>query len=370
MIKWNYISVENSSSGYEDVLYLLKSYSKGRYENSTEDEKELLINEVFKIYRDKNIFPITYYNEDGIIEEIQKCINKEVSFDGDTLDLKFNQGQSLCRFLFPNLQDVVVRGLENNSPYYKFNDDHKLYRAIKYCLDHKTVEFPAVPTAIKDGLEMLGGGVATNFKTMNAKALFEKYCPENGFIYDYSCGYGGRMLGALTSKNNYKYFGVEPNEETYNGLIKLGHYIEKTTGRKNSFKIYKQGSEEFEIDKDNFVDFSFSSPPYFNLEKYSNDGTQCYNKFPTLEKWFSGYVSATIQSIYNLLKEGRYYAVNIADFNLGKETIHFVDRWIELSENHGFKFEKEILMKLQIRRGSGNGENVRNKKEGIYVFKK
>ena len=40
---------------------------------------------------------------------------------------------------------------------------------------------------------------------MKAKALYEKYCPENGIIYDFACGFGGRMLGALSSKKNFKY---------------------------------------------------------------------------------------------------------------------------------------------------------------------
>lgn len=76
MIKWNYNSNTNNSSGYEDVLDILKSYSKEKYTNSNSDEKETIIKNVFEIYRDKNIFPITYYNENGIIEEIQKCIDK------------------------------------------------------------------------------------------------------------------------------------------------------------------------------------------------------------------------------------------------------------------------------------------------------
>ena len=32
-----------------------------------------------------------------------------------------------------------------------------------------------------------------------AKIIFEHYCPKNGTIYDYSAGYGGRILGALCS---------------------------------------------------------------------------------------------------------------------------------------------------------------------------
>lgn len=372
MIQWNYYSEVEKSNGYEDVLDKLKTYTKERYMLLDDDGKENMINEVFDIYRNKNIFPITYYNEQGILKEIEKCIDKNIDWneDNDVLDFKYNQGQSLCRFLFPNMQDVVIKNVKNNSPYYKFHDDNKLKRAIKFCLEHKSVKSPVVPSAIKDGLEMIGGNVATNFKPMNAKALYERYVPKNGIIYDFACGYGGRMLGALTSKNNYSYFGVEPNSGTFDNLNKLGNYIEQVTKRKNSFKIYKKGSEDFRLSKGEYFDFAFSSPPYFNLEVYSNENTQSYIKFPTLDKWLEGYVRKTIKNIFFMLKKDRYYAVNIADFKIGNKNVEFVDEWIRISEEEGFTFVNTIHMKLQNRRGQGNGENKRGKKEGIFVFKK
>ena len=369
MINWNYQSELSASSGYEDVLDKLKSYTKEEYIKSTPQRQEEIIQEVFNIYRAKNIFPITYYNDEGVKTEIQSCVDKKIEWDGDVLNIKFNQGASLCRFMFPNLYEVECKGVKNNSPYHKFYDDHKLYRAIKFCLDHKSIAHPVVPTAIKDGLEMLGGNVATNFSPMKAKALYEKYCPANGIIYDYSCGFGGRMLGALTSENNYKYVGVEPCVETFNNLNRLGKYIEQTTHRENIFKIFCKGSEDFKL-KENAIDFAFSSPPYFNLEKYSSEDTQCYNKFPKLDKWFDGYVQPTIENIYHMLKPNRYYAVNIADFKLGNKNIEFVNRWIDISLNTGFTFVKEIPMKLQTRRGQGHNDNTFKKQEGIYLFKK
>ena len=218
---------------------------------------------------------------------------------------------------------------------------------------------------------MIGGNVATNFKAMNAKALYEKYCPRNGVIYDFACGFGGRMVGALSSKNNYEYVGVEPCRETFNNLNVLGNHIHRTFGSSNKFDIYCVGSEDFGVDDEPFADFAFSSPPYFSLERYSNEDTQCYIKYPTLEEWFDGYVKPTIQNIYNIVKSGCYYAVNIADFKIGKNDVEYVDRWIDISEEIGFEFTEQIHMKLQTRRGNGHDDtNLRTKKEGIFVFKK
>jgi hypothetical protein len=251
--------------------------------------------------------------------------------------------------------------------YDRFHDDYKLKKAISLCLRYENPK----PIGILRCLRLIGGGVATNFHAMKSKAIYEKYCPKNGIIYDYSCGFGGRMLGALSSKNNYRYFGVEPSSETFKWLNELGKYIELATNRDNIFKIYCKGSEEY-LAKENCCDFAFSSPPYFNLEKYSEEESQCYIKYPEINQWFEGYVEPTIKNIYDMLKPNSFYAVNISDFNLGNKRIEFTKKWIDISEKFGFKKSEEILMKIQTRRGSGHkkeGEDIQ-KFEKIFIFKK
>lgn len=363
--KWNYESKTKVSNGYEDVVdYLKNNYTREIYKASTEERQAEMIEEVFNIYRGRNIYPIQYFNKDGVKAEIKKCIDKDVKFDGKTLALKFNQGGAVCRFLFPNLHEVECKGATNNSMIARFNDDHKLKRAIKLSLSIKN---SVTPSEIRTAMELIGGNVATNFKPMNAKALYEYYTPKNGVIYDFAGGFGGRMLGALSSKNNYKYIAVEPNTETYNNLLNLGKHIEEVTGRTKSFNVFKLGSEEFKLKKKNFVDFAFSSPPYFNLEKYSDEDTQCYNKYDEVDTWLEGYVRPTIKNIYDLLKQEGKYAVNIADFKVGNKDIAFVDEWIRISEEEGFELINTISMKLTTRKGVGHKGD---KKEGIFVFAK
>ena len=371
MFEWNYKSIEKTSNGYEDVVDILSSYTYEIYKKANDKEKEEIVDKVFSVYRTKNIFPITYYNIEGIDDEIRKCIEKEVEIKDNILAFKFLQGTNLCRFLFPNLFKVEAGSSDNNSMYERFMNDHKLKRAIKLVFDMNKDGY-VNPTQLRSKLELIGGNVATNFHPMKAKALYEKYCPKNGVIYDFACGFGGRMLGALSSKNNYRYFGVEPCVETFKNLNKLGSHIERVTKRKDSYKVICSGSENY-CPKENFVDFAFSSPPYFNLERYSEEETQCYNQYPNLDDWFKGYVEPTINNIYKMLKHGSYYAVNIADFNLGKDRVEYVDKWIELSIKCGFEYVERISMKVSTRRGFGHKDEnneAKEKQEGIFVFKK
>lgn len=209
----------------------------------------------------------------------------------------------------------------------------------------------------------------------------DKYCfsvPSHMLVLRYNgkifitgnCGFGGRMLGALSSTNDYKYVGTDPNTETMYHLHQLGEYIEQVTGREDSYELHCCGSEDF-CGRENSVDFSFSSPPYFDLEVYSDEPTQCYNKFPTLDEWLEGYVRQTIKNIIYMLKPGRCYAVNIADFTVGSGgTVAYVDEWIRLSTEEGASLFDTVYLGVTARAGSKEQAAGELKKENILVFKK
>lgn len=185
-----------------------------------------------------------------------------------------------------------------------------------------------------------------------------------------NCGFGGRMLGALSSKKNFKYVGTDPNTETMYHLHQLGNYIEMVTGREDSFELHCCGSEDFRGPAES-VDFAFSSPPYFDLEIYSDEPTQCYNKFPKLEDWLEGYVRQTIKNIYHMLKKGSCYAVNIADFTVGGGGhVAYVDEWIRLSTEEGMPLFDTVYLGVTARAGSKEQAAGELKKENILIFKK
>lgn len=185
-----------------------------------------------------------------------------------------------------------------------------------------------------------------------------------------NCGFGGRMLGCLSSKKNFKYVGTDPCTETMYNLHKLADYIEMVTDREDSYELHCCGSEVFRGKPDS-IDFAFSSPPYFDLEVYSSEDTQCFNKFPVLEDWLEGYVRETIKNIYYMLKSGCYYAVNIADFTVsGGKTVAYVDEWVRISTEEGMPLFDTVYLGVTARAGSKQQASGELKKENILIFKK
>ena len=280
-------------------------------------------------------------------------------------------GTTLCNYLFPNLFDVPSKHdldkKDAETLFKKFHNDAYLSRAIKFCFSYKNG--CPTPTNVMGGLRLVGRA-PTNFRPMNAKAVYERFCPEGGTVYDFCCGFGGRLLGCLSSKKNFRYVGTDPCVETMYHLHELGDYIEMVTGRDDSYELHCCGSEDFRGPAES-VDFAFSSPPYFDLEVYSTDETQCFNKFPELDQWLEGYVRATIKNIKYMLKRGCVYAVNIADFTVGGgNTVAYVDEWIRISTEEGMPLYDTVYLGVTARAGSAQQAAGELKKENILIFKK
>lgn len=400
--KWNYEAPETvlSATGYEDYLAELEKYTSGMFHAETDEGKERIIQEVSDLYEKIGIYPIRYFSENGVISEIRKCMNFEANFrksddmGKEIVSTGMGIGTTLCSWFMPNLfktpsaQDMTPDKEGGESAWDKFYNRKFLEKVVSFCFVYNTPGEGGYPGKnLMSGIRMIGS-VPTNFRPMNAKAIFERFTPDRVgtpedpiVVYDYCTGFGGRMLGALSSDKNLTYIGTDPNTETMYNLHRLGAAIESETGRTNSYELHCVGSEEF-IGPANSVDFAFSSPPYFSLEQYGIDGgdfnndEQCWQKYPELDEWMEGYVRKTIQNIGHMLKRRGKYAVNIADFNLGSEQVNYVDAWKRISEEEGMPLIDTVYLGVRARSGSkllGNndlGIGGSEKTENIMVFAK
>jgi hypothetical protein len=369
--EWGYTPTTEVCTGYESVMPQLRALSKELWSAADDAGKEAIQQEVFNIYRSINIVPITYFNLDGCRAAVHDLAHKNKSVTNKQLGVGNNEGLPLGRFWFPNMQDAKWNDNATVSMKARFNHDNKLKRAIKLAYVHRNEGADTViPKNIRRALELVNGGTIQNFKPMNARAIWEHICPVfRGNLLDFSSGYGGRMMGAMTSKLRYNYTGLDPNTRTFQGLSALGELLdEQNLGSGYSMNCIP--SEEFDPEP-GFYDAAFSSPPYFNLETYTDEPTQCMNRYTTLDEWFDGYVVETIHMTHKALCQDGMYAVNIADYKNGKQEYKIVDHWIELAEATGFRHVETVDMILNVRPGVGNNKLEKAyKREGIYIFQK
>lgn len=368
---WGFTPQDKISTGYEDKLPRLKQLSKEVWAAADDAGKKAIEKEVFDIYRSKNIVPIYYYTVEGCQDLVYDLASKRKRVVDETIQVGNNEGLPLGRFWFENMQDAYTRDNKEVSLRSRFLNDTKLKRAINLCYKHRDEgELAVVPKNLRRAFDLVDGGSIQNFKPMNARAVWEYICPTLfGNVLDFSSGYGGRMMGAMTSRMRYNYTGIEPNTKTYRGLVAMGELLTEC-GQGNGYSMHCIPSEEFDPEPE-FYNAAFSSPPYFNLETYSDEPTQCMNRCDNVDAWFELYVEPTLKMIHKGLDQDAIYAVNIADYKIGKEQFEIVDRWKTLSEKVGFKFENTVKMMLNVRPGQGNNKKVNGfKYEGIYIFRK
>ena len=360
---WNITEpVADIFTGYEDLYEEFDKHTKESYER----DPDKTIDSVFELYRNRGIVPITYYTHNGLVQAIRDF--KFASYNAvkdQTIGLGNNQGQTINRFLFPNMMTAEPKGRGSNSLRDRFYNDAKLRRAIRICFEFRTGDHLVYPIALRRSLELVTGENIQNFKAQNARAICEHLCPTLwGKIYDYSAGYGGRILGIASSNMRYNYIGIDPNTETVKHLNYLQQLIQEAIGSET--KIIQTVSEEYEPEN---IDLAFSSPPYFNLEKYSDEETQCMVRYKTIDEWFEGYVAPTMANIRRGLNSDGLFATNISDYKTAKEEFQVVDRWIQTASKIGFTFNGMIKMMLNTRPGVGNDKlEGREKYEGIYIF--
>ena len=190
-----------------------------------------------------------------------------------------------------------------------------------------------------------------------ARNIIEKYC-ENNEYYDYSCGWGDRLLASASLGVNY--YGVDPNNQLLDKLIEMSRDF--PGGVSSTIDVRCQGSEEYVPDWENKMSLAFSSPPYFKLEDYKI-GEQSTKKFSELHDWFEGYMRPTIANIWRYLIDGGYFVINIKNY----DEYDLVSPTRQIAEELGFKFVgfEKLTNKVRI-----NQQGIVNNDEDIMVFRK
>lgn len=209
----------------------------------------------------------------------------------------------------------------------------------------------------------LGGhGIASlppQFPMATARNIIKKYNINDNW-YDFSCGWGVRLLCAMSEKVNY--FGTDPNYLLTDQLNLLVSDYKANIGLTTLTDIRTQGSQEFIPEWENTMGLAFSSPPYFDLEDYVV-GAQSYTSQTSYTQWQENYLIPTLLNIYRYLIDDGQLAINIKN----NKAYKLADDTKALAAECGFTLtDIELLTNNQRVTPSGPLNNAEN----IFIFKK
>jgi hypothetical protein len=192
-----------------------------------------------------------------------------------------------------------------------------------------------------------GSGTISAFKPLIARKLYCEFEPTT--VLDFSAGWGGRCLGAMSLDINYIGFDTNKSlKKAYRDMIKLYPH-------KGKVEIHFQDSSKVDYSKYKY-DMVFTSPPYFKktvpTERYENM-PDYKDRDDFNERFFFPVVRNTWK---NLSKDG-IYALNIP-----------IDMYEEITEVLG-----NATQKIPLTIGSRGNKEKRlgaEYKEYIYIWEK
>ena len=318
--------------------------------NTADEEREHLESVVKGWILDKNheVARLTY-SDDYMLYNVNSLMSLSTSDIYSNGEFGVNSvGVSVLQTFFPELEGVdKVKGCCMRD--FCKKSEKSFTRYVR-----KLLKYGKSPNDMRSMFAFVGAGYCSNFRPATAKTIYELYGKENCKVLDTSSGFGGRLLGFFTAKNTSEYVGIDPN--TADSCNRFIEFMQMRFGLNKKAYVNKIGSEDFTIENypqyENYFDISFTSPPYFDTEKYSDSDTQSYKKFNTYDSWVDGFYRNTIYNSCNALKIDGTFAINIFEKvdNIKEYTEEFLN-------DCGFYIIKEDKYLLRVMSGTQKGED-------------
>ena len=292
-----------------------------------------------------------------------KCIPKGSKLPENWFVVQQKRTDDVSKYYSMNSDEVKKLDSKYTTNITDYDDEKFIYLVRVFELGQKI--FPSAIQGFRLGL----GQPAVNFPPLTARYLYEKYTdhieqnePLN--IYDPSSGWGGRILGAMSSLKRIHYIGTDPNTDNFIDELGITRYeyvadffnnkaLETNSfweEEQNTFHIFQEGSEHIGNHPDfqqykGKLDMVFTSPPYFDREQYSTDEEQSYKAYPQYDDWRDNFLKPTLTNAYESLRNDRYLLWNIADIKIGTDKYHPLEQdSIDIVESLGGRYEGKLKM--------------------------
>jgi SAM-dependent methyltransferase len=282
---------------------------KGRvWQNWAPRRQEVFVKEAVRYWRGKG-FPYYSLTDEEIRLELTwlKAYDARRVFVGNEI-ISSNLGLRLANYFHPQMWHV--RCTRYLSPFEAFSNDAKLAGAIRRALKIWPDRFGANGSSLRRILKSFSNTVGvSNFRPTVAAAIIQRYTPLDGRVLDFAAGYGGRLLGALITGR--KYYGVDPCVDQVKGLTKMVSACNMAGDTRRA--VIRRGAAENLLPRlpSASFDLVFSSPPYFDREKYGTEREQSFLRYPTLEEWRDRFLRTVIDESARLLTPKGYLILNV-----------------------------------------------------------
>ena len=320
--------------------------------------------------------PLRDYSESDAIESFEKLCDYSVEIkSGETFtryDYKYSSNGTyidcstvgnVASDFFHQRSRYEADSLVSPSPARTWSSEKFLHSALGalFTMNMKEITTTTLRTCL-----CLRKYTASQFKPAVAKTIFDTYGPES--VLDFCSGWGDRMCGFYASKKPRRYVGIDPNTKLREGYRRQIETYSSLVCEKKDANIITAPAEDVLL-LDNMFDMVFTSPPYFNIEKYCEEETQSYKRYRNIDAWLNNFLFKAIKNAWDALRKGGYMLINISDVYSGHQVQNICDPMNDFIARLGGTYHGYTGMKMSKRpnsKASASGIFV----EPIWVWQK
>jgi len=324
--------------------------------------RERIVDTCFAYWRTRG-FPHYRLSDAAVAREYQQIADCDVSQIFDDDELRGSPlGLRLANSFHPRMWRVPMPGVR--SPFERFQDDEMLRLMIRKALRVFPERFAVNASNLRRILQTYSRTArVSNFRPTAAKALYARYSGAGDRILDFSSGYGGRLLGCLTLPREY--VGIDPCTAQIAGLHRMVTRLHRLVSPPGGAQVHQACAEDFlpQLPAQSCA-LVFSSPPYFDNERYSQEPTQSYRKFPRYDCWLEGFLRPVIEQAHRILEPQGFFVVNVVNLNgypLADDTFRLAAKLFSPVTTHRLR----LSQRPYLRGGFGT-----HRSEPIFVFRK
>jgi len=211
--------------------------------------------------------------------------------------------------------------------------------------------------------------IAAQFRPSAAKVIYDMFEAET--VLDFSMGWGDRIAGAHASNSVKTYVGIDPNVNLFDGYVKQIKYYDTLTTQKTDFWLYNGCAEDETFQFDKIFDLIFTSPPYFDKEKYDQSELQSYKKYKGFDSWMQNFLFEAINVQSKSLKSGGHLVINISDIYTRKKLYKICDGMNDyIASTNQFDYVGAMGLRMPKRPMSISSDTVGVFAEPMWIWKK
>lgn len=299
----------------------------------------------YKHYVDNRFIGIVFTSFKKFRPKIEKMSDDKQEIFTVNVDFKREYPYLFLSDYFTQKARMKSRFLDKQTPLEMFRKKRQ------HIIDQlgKTPDYNTVYTYLWENSKM-----CSTFPVTVAKAIIDHYKPKR--VFDPSAGWGDRMLACMACDVSYQ--GVDPNRELVSGYQQM---ISVLKADERKYGLVSLPIEEYTLQNMNEIDMILTSPPFFNMEHYSEDSNQSERRYSSYDEWKRRFLYPLLRRCYLFLQVGGHFIIyvnNIKYYPILDDTLSYMENMARqgLMSHEGYicwkntKYPKKLLVYRKLKK--------------------